>query len=41
MPGSATPAEQLADAGIDADAIATAARALVSSEAPVPAEVGS
>jgi transketolase len=29
MPGSATPAEQLADAGIDASSIAQAARTLV------------
>jgi transketolase len=33
MPGSATPAEQLADAGIDADHIAAAARRLVGSTA--------
>jgi transketolase len=33
MPGSATPAEQLAAAGIDADHIATAARDLVRSRA--------
>jgi transketolase len=40
MPGSATPAQQLADAGIDAAAIATAARELVAGGAPVPAEIG-
>ena len=34
MPGSATPAEQLADAGIDAAAIAAAARALVAAAEP-------
>jgi transketolase len=40
MPGSATPAEQLAAAGIDAAAIAAAARELVAgTAAPVPAEV--
>jgi transketolase len=40
MPGSATPAEQLAAAGIDAAAIAAAARDLVAgTAAPVPAEV--
>jgi len=40
MPGSATPAEQLAAAGIDAAAIAAAARELVASTAaPVPADV--
>jgi transketolase len=33
MPGSATPAEELADAGIDANAIAAAARALVAADA--------
>jgi transketolase len=33
MPGSATPAEQLAAAGIDADHIAAAARELVRSRA--------
>jgi transketolase len=40
MPGSATPAEQLAAAGIDAAAIAAAARELVAGTAvPVPADV--
>jgi transketolase len=40
MPGSATPAEQLAAAGIDAAAIAAAARDLVAgTAAPVPADV--
>ena len=40
MPGSATPAEQLAAAGIDAAAIAAAARELVAgTAAPVPADV--
>jgi transketolase len=33
MPGSATPEEELADAGIDAKAIAAAARALVAADA--------
>jgi transketolase len=37
MPGSATPAEQLADAGIDAEHIAEAARELVGSRAGVQA----
>jgi len=37
MPGSATPAEQLAAAGIDAAHIADAARALVSGAAPTAA----
>jgi transketolase len=37
MPGSATPAEQLAAAGIDADHIAEAARALVSAATPAAA----
>jgi transketolase len=37
MPGSATPAQQLAAAGIDAAAIAAAARALVASASePAP-----
>jgi transketolase len=40
MPGSATPAQQLAAAGIDAAAIATAARELVARSAAVPAEIG-
>jgi transketolase len=40
MPGSATPAQQLAEAGIDAAAIATAARELVAGEPLVPAEIG-
>jgi transketolase len=40
MPGSATPAQQLAEAGIDAAAIATAARSLVAGESKVPAEIG-
>ncbi|HEY7452708.1 MAG TPA: transketolase [Candidatus Limnocylindria bacterium] len=40
MPGSATPAQQLAAAGIDAAAIATAARDLVARSAAVPAEIG-
>jgi hypothetical protein len=31
MPGSASPAEQLADAGIDADAIVAAVKDLLSS----------
>jgi hypothetical protein len=35
MPGSAKPAELLADAGIDARAIAEAARALVRGGVPV------
>ena len=40
MPGSATPAEQLAAAGIDADAIVQAARDLVAgTPASVPADV--
>jgi transketolase len=39
MPGSATPAEQLADAGIDAAAIVAAARDLMN-EAPVAAAAG-
>jgi transketolase len=40
MPGSATPAEQLTAAGIDAAAIAAAARDLVAgTAAPVPADV--
>ena len=40
MPGSATPAEQLAAAGIDAAAIVAAARDLVAATAaPVPADV--
>jgi transketolase len=37
MPGSATPAEQLADAGIDATAIAAAARDLVAAGTRAPA----
>jgi transketolase len=37
MPGSATPAEQLAEAGIDADHIAAAARELVGSRATAEA----
>jgi hypothetical protein len=37
MPGSATPAEQLAAAGIDAAHIADAARALVADPAPAAA----
>ncbi|HJT63249.1 MAG TPA: transketolase C-terminal domain-containing protein, partial [Candidatus Limnocylindria bacterium] len=41
MPGSATPAQQLAAAGIDAAAIATAARELVAQAAPEPAEIRS
>ncbi len=41
MPGSATPAEQLADAGIDATAIARAARELVAGGTPTPAAVRS
>ena len=41
MPGSATPAQQLAAAGIDADAIAAAARELVARTAPEPAEISS
>ncbi|HET9498608.1 MAG TPA: transketolase [Candidatus Limnocylindria bacterium] len=41
MPGSATPAQQLAAAGIDAAAIATAARELVAQTAPEPAEISS
>jgi transketolase len=40
MPGSATPAQQLAEAGIDAAAIVTAARSLVAGESKVPAEIG-
>jgi transketolase len=40
MPGSATPAQQLAEAGIDAAAILTAARGLVAGESKVPAEIG-
>jgi transketolase len=40
MPGSATPAQQLAAAGIDAAAIASAARDLVARSAAVPAEIG-
>jgi transketolase len=40
MPGSATPTEQLAAAGIDAAAIAEAARSLIAvTAAPVPADV--
>jgi transketolase len=39
MPGSATPTEQLAAAGIDAAAIAEAARSLVAATSPVPADV--
>jgi hypothetical protein len=39
MPGSATPAEQLADAGIDAAAIVAAAKDLLN-EAPVAAAAG-
>ena len=39
MPGSATPAQQLAAAGIDADAIVTAARQLVPRTTPEPAEI--
>ena len=39
MPGSATPAQQLAAAGIDADAIVTAARELVARTTPEPAEI--
>jgi transketolase len=39
MPGSATPAEQLADAGIDADAIVAAVEDLLN-EAPVAASAG-
>jgi len=40
MPGSATPTEQLTAAGIDAAAIAAAARNLVAGTAvPVPADV--
>jgi transketolase len=35
MPGSGKPAELLAEAGIDADAIASAARALVRGGVPV------
>jgi transketolase len=40
MPGSATPAEQLADAGIDADAIVAAVNDLLK-ELPVAAAAGS
>jgi transketolase len=40
MPGSATPAEQLAAAGIDADHIAAAARELAGSRAPAEARGG-
>jgi transketolase len=39
MPGSATPAEQLADAGIDADAIVAATHDLLN-ETPVAAAAG-
>ena len=40
MPGSATPAQQLAEAGIDAEAIVAAARSLVAGQSKVPAEIG-
>jgi L-rhamnose isomerase len=39
MPGSATPAEQLADAGIDADAIVAAVNDLLT-ESPVATAAG-